>query len=149
MSIGFLTAFMLALAPAEEPSQEELLKKIQGRWEVVAEAIQGPPEKIFASHVTVEKDKFELHTPTGVARFEIKRMRKGEIDFVAGKGRPVVGDELPAIYDFDGEIFRICICMIGPKSTKDPPPRPTRFLSPEDSDYRVYVLKRKRDEDKK
>ena len=139
---ALLLVATLGLAPVPDTSDDEL-KAVQGEWNVVKVAWHGKPEAVADWTATFDKDSFTMRDKSGVGRYQIKRLKAGQLDLLKHSPNPGAGHVLLGIYAVKDNSLQICISIINPKD--DPINRPMKFESPENELVIVYFLERKTD----
>jgi uncharacterized protein (TIGR03067 family) len=127
-----LTLGLVIAAPAPKEGKVEP-GKLEGEW-VVEKYVQGgvPEAKRSGMHMSFANDKVTVQEEKGpaIGYKADPKASPAAIELLAGK------ETIPGIYKIEGDTLTICF----PKGGKGV--RPTKFESPENSEYVLMVLKR-------
>jgi uncharacterized protein (TIGR03067 family) len=143
-----LLLLVLAFAAgAKEPSEDAAakdLKGMQGDWVVASMEVDGmkvPDEDAMALFRSVKGDRYSVSryrkvVGKGTIRLDAKKKPKA-IDAMpagaSGEGKSLLG-----IYELDGDKLKLCFARPGS-------PRPTEFVSKEDSGHTLTVWQREKE----
>jgi uncharacterized protein (TIGR03067 family) len=140
---GVLCAAAACLALAADDKKDdaakEELKKMEGTWVLVSgeeDGKQKPADEVKKLTSTIKGDTLTILVD-GKAVFEgtvvVDPTKKPKTIDTTSKDKTV---KSPAIYELDGDTFKICVGLKGE--------RPTEFTSKKDSGYALYVYKREK-----
>ena len=133
------------LMGAEKPKEDAAKKdfaKFEGTWEIVSMEVEGmklPEEQFKDAPLVLKGDQFTMKhgdiVYKGTFKLDVAKKPK-ELDITYTEG-PEKGKTLLAIYDLQGDTYKVCIDVEGKG-------RPTEFASKKGSGHVLQVLKREK-----
>lgn len=135
----FVAAAVLALAADDkkDDAAKAELKKMEGTWLLVSgeeDGKQKPAEEVKVLTSVIKGDMLTILVdgkPVFEGTLTVDPTKKPKTIDTVSKDKKV---KSPAIYELDGDTFKICVGLKGE--------RPTEFTSKKDSGYGLYVYKR-------